>query len=67
MEMLALIIGGLVVVWYFGMIRSVRKVATAADFKAAELQMAAHSSFKAKYSRDDVQAMKEDLELLNSF
>ena len=67
MEMLALIVGLLTVVWYFGMIRSVRKVATAADFKASELQMAAHASFKAKYTKENVQEMKEDLELLNSF
>ena len=67
MDMLLLIVGVLIAVWYFGFIRSARKVATAADFKASELQMAAHRSFKAKYSRDDVQEMKEDLELLNSF
>ena len=67
MDALLLIVGTLIAVWYFGFIRSARKVATAADFKAAELQMAAHASFKAKYSKDDVQSMKEDLELLNSF
>ena len=67
MDMLALVIGLLVVAWYFGIVRSARKVATAAEFKASELTMAAHSSFKAKYTAEQVAEMKEDLELLNSF
>ena len=67
MDMLLLIVGVLIAVWYFGLVRSLRKVATGAEFKASEITMAAHSSFKAKYSADQVKEMKEDLELLNSF
>lgn len=67
MDMLALIVGILIVAWYFGMVRSARKVAIAAEFKASELTMYAHSSFKAKYNADQVKEMKDDLELLSSF
>lgn len=67
MDMLLLIIGLLVVVWYFGMVRSARRLSNAADTKAAELELAALSQFQAKYDAAKIAELKETKELLNSF
>lgn len=67
MDMLALIIGLLIVVWYFGMVRSARRIANAADTKAGELELAALDQFRAKYSAAKIAELKETKELLNSF
>ena len=67
MDMLLLIIGLLVVVWYFGMVRSARRLSNAADTKAAELELAALASFQAKYDATKITELKATKELLNSF
>lgn len=67
MEMLLLIIGLLIVVWYFGLVRSARRVSNAADTKAAELELAALAQFKAKYDATKIAELKETKELLDSF
>ena len=67
MDMLALIVGLLIVVWYFGLVRSVRRVSNAADTKAAELELAALAQFQAKYDAAKIAELKETKELLNSF
>lgn len=67
MDMLALIVGLLIVVWYFGLVRSARRVSNAADTKAAELELGALNQFKAKYDAAKIAELKETKELLNSF
>lgn len=67
MDMLALIVGLLIVVWYFGLVRSARRVSNAADTKAAELELGALNQFKAKYDAEKIAELKETKELLNSF
>ena len=67
MDMLLLIIGLLVVVWYFGMVRSARRLSNAADTKAAELELAALAQFQAKYDAAKIAELKSTKELLNSF
>lgn len=67
MEMLALIIGILIAVWYFGMVKSARRLSNAADTKAAELELAALDAFKAKYDANKIAELKETKELLKSF
>lgn len=67
MEALLLIIGLLVVVWYFGLVRSARRLANAADTKSADLELAALKGFAAKYSQDDIKQAKETKDLLASF
>lgn len=67
MDMLALIVGLLIVVWYFGLVRSARRVSNAADAKAAELELAALSQFQAKYDTAKIAELKSTKELLNSF
>lgn len=67
MDMLLLIVGLLIVVWYFGLVRSARRVSNAADTKAAELELAALAQFQAKYDSTKIAELKEAKELLNSF
>lgn len=67
MDMLALIVGLLIVVWYFGLVRSARRVSNAADTKAAELELSALNQFRAKYDSAKIAELKETKELLNSF
>ena len=67
MDMLALTVGLLIVVWYFGLVRSARRVSSAADTKAAELELGALNQFKAKYDAEKIAELKETKELLNSF
>lgn len=67
MDMLLLIVGLLIVVWYFGMVKSARRLSSAADSKAAEIELAALASFQAKYDSTKIAELKATKELLDSF
>ena len=67
MEALLLIIGLLIAVWYFGAVKSARRLASAADTKAADLEMSALKGFAAKYSHEDITQAKATKDLLASF
>lgn len=67
MDMLALIVGLLIVVWYFGLVRSARRISNAADTKAGEIELAALAQFQAKYDETKIAELKKTKDLLNSF
>jgi hypothetical protein len=64
--MLLLVIGVLIAVWYFGFVGSARRLSSAANTKAAEIELNALSNFSAKYDADTISKLKETKALLSS-
>jgi hypothetical protein len=61
MDMLLLIIGLLIVVWYFGFVSSARSLANVANDSAKGLELANAERLKARFKTSDVTELKEYL------
>jgi hypothetical protein len=61
MDMLLLIIGLLLVVWYFGFVGSARSLANTANDSAKGLELANAERLKARFKTEDVKVLKEYL------
>ena len=64
MEMLMLIVGLLLVVWFLGFLGSARKLASIANRQVSALELAQAEALKKKYNKAKVKDLKE---YLNSF
>jgi hypothetical protein len=61
MDMLLLIIGLLLVVWYFGFVSAARSLANTANDSAKGLELANAERLKTRFKTEDVKALKDYL------
>lgn len=66
MEMLMLIIGLLIVVWFLGFLSSARKLAAIANRQVGALELSQADSLKKKYNKNKIKELKNYLNEFDS-